>query len=107
MISCTGFKDKNVREVAADILGSVEGNQEDTSSALGAKDIASRMDATWGVDTEGEVRGLWKRHLRLNNFWTMGGYTQQHRWHSKTLALQIQAKLSGILPPAYLETPVV
>lgn len=107
VIWCTGFKDKNVREVAADILGSVEVDHQDTSSTLDAKEIASRMDASWGLDAEGEVRRLWKRHLRLENFRIMGGYTQQHRWHSKTLALQTQAKLSSILPPAYLDTPVV
>ena len=107
VIWCTGFRDKNVREVAADVLGSVEANHQDANDVLGAKEIASRMDATWGLDAEGEVRGLWKRQLHLDDFWIMGGYTQQHRWHSKTLALQIQAKLSGILPPAYRDTPVV
>ncbi|KAJ5962068.1 hypothetical protein N7501_007009, partial [Penicillium viridicatum] len=27
----------------------------------------------------------------------MGGYTQQHRWHSRTLALQIKAALEAQL----------
>lgn len=95
VIWCTGFADKNVRETSAEILG---GNDE-------ARDIASRLDATWGLDAEGEIRGMWKRHLNVENFWVMGGFTSQHRWHSRTLALQIKAAIAGILPPAYLTTP--
>lgn len=96
VIWCTGFADANVRDTAAEILG---GNEE-------ARDIASRLDATWGLDAEGEIRGMWKRHLGIEKFWVMGGFTSQHRWHSRTLALQIKAALEGILPPAYRETPV-
>lgn len=95
VVWCTGFADRNVRETSAEILG---GNDE-------ARDIASRLDATWGLDAEGEIRGMWKRQLRVENFWVMGGFTAQHRWHSRTLALQIKAALEGILPPAYRATP--
>lgn len=97
VIWCTGFADKNVRETSAEILG---GNDQ-------ARDIASRLDATWGLDAEGEIRGMWKRHLNVENFWVMGGFTSQHRWHSRTLALQIKAAIEGILPPAYRATPQV
>lgn len=95
VIWCTGFADKNVRETSAEILG---GNEE-------AREIASRLDATWGLDAEGEIRGMWKRHLNVENYWVMGGFTSQHRWHSRTLALQIKAAIEGVLPPAYRETP--
>lgn len=97
IIWCTGFADTNVRAVAAEVLG----------GGPNAEDIASRLDATWGLDEEGEIRGLWKRQLKIDNYWVMAGYTSQHRWHSKTLALQIKAELEGILPPAYRETPRV
>ncbi|KAF5565830.1 K+ transport flavoprotein [Fusarium phyllophilum] len=103
VIWCTGFADRDVRSVAAEILG----GQKDTASdenIIGPREVAYRLDATWGIDAEGEIRGMWKRHLRLDNYWVMGGYTQQHRWHSRTLALQIKAALEGILPPAYRET---
>ncbi|CDM36621.1 hypothetical protein DTO006G1_1649 [Penicillium roqueforti] len=121
VIWCTGFVDKNVRETAAEILGgspgqapngaeddknSVDG-EADSKQKLGPRQIAARIDATWGVDSEGEIRGLWKRQSRLHGFWVMGGYTQQHRWHSRTLALQLKADLEGILPPAYLDTPTL
>lgn len=123
VVWCTGFADKDARSTAADILGgggdadntniggdSVEGKDDDAvdghKDLLGPRDIAARLDNTWSVDVEGEIRGMWKRHLRLDNYWVMGGFVQQHRWHSRTLALQIKAALEGILPPAYRETPV-
>ncbi|PVH72917.1 FAD/NAD(P)-binding domain-containing protein [Cadophora sp. DSE1049] len=86
VIWCTGYSDKNARDTFTEIFKT-----------------KIDVDATWGVDEEGEIRGMWKRHLRLENFWVAGGYTSLHRWHSKTLALQIKAALEGALPPAYRE----
>jgi hypothetical protein len=95
IIWCTGYADKNVREVASSILGE------------GGADIASKMDATWQLDCEGEVRGLWKRQLNIDNFWLFGGFTSQHRYYSRFLAIQIKAALAGKLPPAYRDNPEV
>ncbi|PYH89515.1 FAD/NAD(P)-binding domain-containing protein [Aspergillus ellipticus CBS 707.79] len=103
VVWCTGFADTNVRDTAAQILGG--GDETESEHLLGPREVAARLDATWGVDVEGEIRGLWKRQLHLDNFWVMGGFTQQHRWHSRTLALQIKAALEGVLPPAYRDTP--
>ncbi|KAF5565298.1 K+ transport flavoprotein [Fusarium napiforme] len=103
VIWCTGFADRDVRSVAVEILGGRKHTVSD-ETLLGPREIANHLDATWGIDSEGEIRGMWKRQLRLENYWVMGGYTQQHRWHSRTLALQIKAALEGILPPAYRET---
>jgi hypothetical protein len=109
VVWCTGFADSNVSETAVQILGGnsqkENGSTEEAQSVLGAQEISERLEGTWGIDGEGEVRGMWKRHPKLDNFWVMGGYTQQHRWHSRTLALQIKAALAGILPPAYRDTP--
>ncbi|KAF4500391.1 flavo involved in K+ transport [Fusarium agapanthi] len=106
VIWCTGFADRDVRSVAAEVLGGegCERRNVTNEKVLGPCEIADRLDATWGIDAEGEIRGMWKRHLRLENYWVMGVYTQQHRWHSRTLALQIKAALEGMLPPAYRET---
>ncbi|KAM0438630.1 hypothetical protein ACHAPT_001383 [Fusarium lateritium] len=104
IVWCTGFADLNARNVTAEVLGGDVDVELKGDNLLGPQDIAERLDSTWGVDSEGEIRGMWKRHPRLDNYWIMGGYTQQHRWHSKTLALQIKASLEGILPPAYRDT---
>lgn len=103
VIWCTGFADKDVRSTAERVLGVAGGNNDEGS--LGPKDIAARLDATWGVDGEGEVRGMWKRHLRMENYWVIGGVIQHQRWWSRPLAQQIRLALDGCLPPAYRDTP--
>ncbi|OGM45374.1 hypothetical protein ABOM_005627 [Aspergillus bombycis] len=109
IIWCTGFADSNERGTASQILGGNSIKNDSTNRGkeyiLGAWDTAEHVEGTWGLDTEGEIGGMWKRHQKLDNFWIMGGYTQQHRWYSRTLALQIKAALAGILPPAYRKTP--
>ncbi|CAF3616981.1 unnamed protein product [Fusarium graminearum] len=102
VIWCTGYADHDVRNMAVEILGGDEGVHDENT--LGPQEIAARVDATWGVDSEGEIRGMWKRHPRLENYWIIGGFTQQHRWYSRVLALQIKAELEGILPKAYRES---
>ncbi|KAM6521539.1 hypothetical protein FSOLCH5_006292 [Fusarium solani] len=109
IVWCTGFADQDVRTVTEEILGghgmsTVPEDHDEDKNLLGLRDIASCLDAMWGIDSEGEIRGIWKRHLRLENYWVMGGATEHHRWHSRTLALQIKAALENILPPAYRET---
>jgi hypothetical protein len=85
-IWCTMYADNDPRETVADIMK-----------------IALLVVATWGVDEEDEIRGMWKRHSKVDNYWFMGGFTQQHRWYSRTLAQQIKASLEGVLPPPYLD----
>lgn len=109
VVWCTGFKDKD-RSVTAEVLGGkkfvVDGAEgEGDDEVLGPQDIAARRDAIWGVDKEGEVRGVFKRHLSLDNYWILGGTTAQHRFYSWPLALQIKAALEGVLPEAYRDTP--
>lgn len=108
VIWCTGFADKDARLTAERILGvKEESGGKLGGHLLGPKDIAARLDATWGVDAEGEVRGMWKRHLRMENYWVIGGVIQHQRWWSKALAQQIKLALAGSLPPAYRDTPTV
>jgi hypothetical protein len=106
IIWCTGFADKN-REATTEIFGqkmTIEGdNLKDI--ILGPEDIASRRDGIWGIDTEGEIRGMWKRHLRVKNYWITGGGTSHHRYYSRPLALQIKASVEGFLPDAYRDVP--
>ncbi|KAK7949256.1 monooxygenase [Apiospora aurea] len=110
VVWCTGYADKNARDTAAEILGGggVDGGpaaQFDEKDILGPNGIASRIDATWGLDAEGEIRGLAKRQLRVENYWAIGGPANTSRWYSKLLAIQIKAALEGVLPPAYRGTP--
>ncbi|KAK7543208.1 hypothetical protein IWX49DRAFT_600652 [Phyllosticta citricarpa] len=103
IVWCTGYADKDARATVAEIMGGPGAGEDD--SGVGPAQVADRLDPTWGVNVEGEVRGMWRRQSKLENFWAMGGFTQQHRWYSRTLMFQIQAELEGKLPPAYLSTP--
>jgi hypothetical protein len=114
IIWCTGFADSNVVTTATEILGGKSDvtvantkidDQTGRAHVLTPGGIASHLDTTWGVDEEGEIRGMWKRHSHVESIWIMGGYTQQHWWYSRILALQIKAALQGILPPAYRHDP--
>lgn len=107
VVWCTGFTDKDVRATAESMLGVPEEEHDGEDSILGPKEIAARLDATWGVDSEGEVRGMWKRHLRMENYWVIGGVIQHQRWWSKALAVQIRLALDGQLPDAYRDIPEV
>ncbi|KAI1779526.1 FAD/NAD(P)-binding domain-containing protein [Hypoxylon cercidicola] len=113
VVWCTGFADRDARTMAAEILsgGSVAGTAVDgidngtAENLLGPREIAARLDSTYALDSEGEIRGLWKRPLRMENYWVMGGHTQFQRWYSRIVAQQIKLALEGILPPAYRDTP--
>lgn len=110
IVWCTGFKDKD-RSVTTEVLGgkgfAEASGLEVDGNVLGPQDIAVRRDAVWGVDNEGEVRGVYKRQLRLKNFWIFGGTAAMHRYYSLPVALQIKAEVEGILPEAYRDTPEV
>ncbi|KAI3394859.1 hypothetical protein diail_2146 [Diaporthe ilicicola] len=103
VIWCTRFADKDVQSSAERILGEADGNASE--GWLDPKEIAARLGATWGVDAEGEVRGMWKRHLRLDNYWVIVGVIQHQRWWSRPLAQQIKLVLDSCLPPAYRDMP--
>lgn len=56
---CTGFADRDAREVTAGILGGEEAQAEvKGANMIGPKDVAARLEGTWGFDVEGEVRGM-------------------------------------------------
>ncbi|KAI1357742.1 hypothetical protein F5Y08DRAFT_323485 [Xylaria arbuscula] len=102
VIWCTGFAD--FRATAAESLGEYS-NDRHQKDVLTPGDIVARMDACWSVDAEGEVRGMAKRHLRLENYWNVGGAIQYQRWQSRHMSKQIKLALEGSLPPAYRDTP--
>ncbi|KAF2962717.1 hypothetical protein GQX73_g10854 [Xylaria multiplex] len=100
----TGFADADNRLTAPQVLGGAV-SQETSKDVLTPVEIGARLDACWGVDAEGEVRGMAKRHLRMENYWIIGGTFQHQRWWSRHLAQQIKLALEGSLPPAYRDTP--
>lgn len=109
IIWATGFDSDKDRSTTAEILGNEKflGNdgEGDGKSVLGPEDIGALRDGIWGVDKDGELRGMFTRHYRVPNYYIHGGTTAHHRYHSKHIALLIKAGLEGVLPEAYRETP--
>ncbi|KAK7706927.1 hypothetical protein SLS57_009441 [Botryosphaeria dothidea] len=89
-VYATGFVG-NVRHAAADIVG---------------EEMGARLEDFWGVDKEGELRGVCKPMIGQKNVWYMGGDTRFARYHSRFLALQIKAYLEGEPLDVYRKTPV-
>ncbi|KIW99796.1 uncharacterized protein Z518_10724 [Rhinocladiella mackenziei CBS 650.93] len=84
IVFCTGFVG-NMRTNVAQIFG---------------QDIAARADDFWGLDEEGELKGVFKRNGHPNLFY-IGGTIGHSRYFSRHLALQIKADLTGTPLPAY------
>jgi len=72
-------------------------------------EAADRVGKCWGVgsDTtrdpgpwEGELRNMWKP-TQIESLWIHGGNLSQSRFYSRTLALQIKARMEGIPTPVY------
>ncbi|KAJ6015845.1 hypothetical protein N7540_010436 [Penicillium herquei] len=107
IIWCTGYED-NDREITINTLGQnpLPQSEDRGEKVVGPEEIALLRDELWGLDIEGELRGMWKCHLRVNNFWVTGGGANHHRYYSWHLALQVKAALEGFnLPAAYRTVP--
>lgn len=97
VVACTGF-DHDFRVDAARVVG---------------REVAEQMDDYWGMDAEGEIRGLAKKAgceyhpnvIRRSNadYWVAvprlyyhGGDIRICRWFSRFIALQVQADVLDI-----------
>ncbi|KAJ5582637.1 hypothetical protein N7535_001257 [Penicillium sp. DV-2018c] len=56
--------------------------------------VADRVGDVWGLDSEGEMRTIWRRSGHPG-FWFMGGNLALSRYYSRLLALQIKALETG------------
>jgi putative flavoprotein involved in K+ transport len=73
-----------------------EGMQE-TARALLGDDVAERCGPVWGLDSEGELRTVFRRSGQ-SGLWFTGGNLQASRYNSRLLALQIKAIEENLLP---------
>ncbi|MFE9606870.1 NAD(P)-binding domain-containing protein [Streptomyces hokutonensis] len=80
VIHATGYQ--NMRETAREIFGDA---------------VAEKCRPVWGLDSEGELSGVWRRS-GFDGLWFMGGNLSLARAFSKVLALQIRAIEDGTAP---------
>ncbi|KAJ0131514.1 Ankyrin-1 [Fusarium oxysporum f. sp. albedinis] len=78
IVFCTGYVN-DIRKQASQLFGHEIGNQ---------------LDDLWGVDSEGELRGVFKP-TPVPGLWFHGGGVSHSRFYSRFLALQIKAALAG------------
>jgi len=74
-------------------------NMQDTVRNLLGDDVADAVGPVWGLRDDGEVRGLYGP-LGQPGLWIMGGSFVQCRLMSKVLAIQIKARLAGVIGDA-------
>ena len=64
----------------------------ETARSLLGDEIADRCGPVWGLDPEGELRGVWRR-TGQPGLWFMGGNLAMARFYGRFLALQLAADL--------------
>jgi len=68
--------------------------------AICGDNVANTCKPIWGLDKEGELRGVW-RDLGLPGLWFMTGSLQLARFHSQHVALQIKAQEENVFGERY------
>lgn len=70
-------------------------NMRENVRTIVGDDVADQLTEVWGLDDEGEIRGLF-RPSGHPHLWYMAGGFQQSRYGSKLLALQIKSQIAGL-----------
>ncbi len=93
-----GLKFADGSELQADEIIFATGyeNMRTEARSIFGDELADRVSDVWGWDEEGELRGLW-RASGHPGFWYQGGNLALCRYYSRLLALQIKARLEGML----------
>ncbi|KAH7322553.1 putative FAD dependent oxidoreductase [Stachybotrys elegans] len=86
-------------KIEADEIVFATGYQNMRSQArrMTSPQVADRLNDAWGLDEEGEWRGMWRRSGHPG-YWYMGGSLALARYYSRCLALQIKAVEEGLAP---------
>lgn len=90
------FTDGTSLEVDMVVIAAGYKNMSETVRGLFGDEVADRVGPVWGLDAQGEVRGMW-RPTGQPGLWIMGGSLQQCRPYSKYLALEIKGQLLGLV----------
>ncbi len=103
-------------ELPADVLvyATGYGSMNSWLADLVSPEVADRVGKCWGVGSattndpgpwEGELRNMWKP-TQQEALWIHGGNLSQSRFYSRTLALQIKARMERLDTPVYGLAPV-
>lgn len=97
-VTSRGLRFSDGSELEADEIVFATGYENMRSQARGilGDDVADRVGDIWGWDEEGEIRAIW-RESGHPGFWFHGGNLALARYYSRVLALQIKARLEGLI----------
>ncbi|KIW63602.1 hypothetical protein PV04_08589 [Phialophora macrospora] len=99
----TGLAFSDGTEIPASVIifstGFVGNMRTDVARIFG-KEVASKADDFWGLDSEGELKGVFKKN-RHPGLWYTGGTIGHARYFSRFVALQIKAESMGAPLPVY------
>jgi hypothetical protein len=99
----TGLAFSDGTEIPAEVIvfctGFVGNMRTDVKRIFG-KEVASQADDFWTLDSEGELKGAFKKQ-RQPGLWYVGGTIGHARYYSRFVALQIKAELEGKPLPVY------
>src|ERR1700710_652445 len=99
----TGLAFSDGTEIPASVIifstGFVGNMRTDVARIFG-KEVASKADDFWGLDGEGELKGVFKRNGQPG-LWYMGGTVGHARDFSRFVAMQIKAEVMGTPLPVY------
>ncbi len=98
-------------EVPADLIvyATGYGSMNGWAARIISQEVADKVGKCWGVGSgtsydpgpwEGELRNMWKP-TQQEALWFHGGNLFQSRLYSRSLALQIKARMEGIPTPVY------
>ena len=93
-----GARLRDGQVVPAELLVLATGykNQQEVVRASLGDAVADRIGPVWGFDAGGELRNMW-RPTAQPGLWFTAGSLAQCRIYSKYLAVQIQARLEGVV----------
>jgi cation diffusion facilitator CzcD-associated flavoprotein CzcO len=90
------FKDGSTLETDVIFFATGYASLEETTRVVFGDEVADRLGQIWGFDERGEMANIFKR-TEQPNLWFQAGSLVSSRIYSKFLALQIKARLDGLI----------
>lgn len=89
------FSDGSTLEADEIVFATGYQNMRTQTRTIFGDEVADKVNDVWGLDSEGEIRSMWRRSGH-EGFWFMGGNLALCRFYSRLLALQIKGLEEGV-----------
>jgi len=89
------FTDGTILDVDVVVFATGFGNAREIADEILEPEVAEQIKPVWGLDSEGEVRSVWRHSGHPQVYFAIGNFAMS-RLYSHYLALQIKAQELGI-----------